>query len=493
MDIHMKLGDSGEAYFLEECEDDEDSEEDTNSSLTDVQSLINYTKDDDMNNFENLPLNDGIEKNQICDIENLKYDNESYKSSDSITTLVNTSCQEKSGQKRIRRKKKNRASKHTIQTDTNKRDQLESSGDNDRECEEVPCNKERNYENEVSSLHYTENELHPFSDSEISNINHSQQKYKKRNSIEETYDCKSDSEYEIFKANTNDKPQQRHDNISWDWGELPNVQKDNNSNNSETQSKSRSSILGGMLGFIIKDKETNEDDKGIYLDDLDPNDMNPEVAAKYFPKFTNRSSLLHRRSIASDEDIESGNGPSLSNSPQSAEFNYQHPEFNDFDDKNITSIDITSISKLYHDMSMSLCGGIENFRISDSANSEHFLQSIISYDDFLENPFQILADPNLVIRMGGKYYTWKLASVKILSLLMFQRPLPEKTLEALKEQCIPKKKTSAQNSTSSWRSWFRSNPPESNLAIEEDNTIQLDNPENDIIDSANGATKIQSQ
>ncbi|XP_017461703.1 PREDICTED: phosphatidate phosphatase LPIN3-like, partial [Rhagoletis zephyria] len=294
----------------------------------------------------------------------------------------------------------------------------------------------------------------------------------------------------------------------------------------------RSSMLGGMLGFI-KGGETavapmspgtgsstavpsngyhphypqhqnhhpnNDEDKGIYLDDLDPNDMNPEVAAKYFPKFSpnpnSNSSSSHfltqpanRSSHTSDEDVESGTGPSLSNSPHSTEYNYpttisthRVPSTSDFaseysqllnsnDLSLLSTFDLSTLSKVYHDMSMSLCGGIENL-VENPGDTEHFLQSIISFDDFSENPLAILNDPNLVVRMGGRYFTWKMASAIILSLLMFQRPLPETTMDSLREQCIPKKKkkpppVSAQNSSaSSWRNWsiFRSNTSESSSA-----------------------------
>lgn len=499
----MKLGDSGEAYFLEECDDDDDaSDVEQPPSPTTVQS-DNTTKDDDGDGAKSTQPNSDNGESHCDNKENgqpnealLVIPTESATKSESVISVNASASSEKSAssQKRYRRKKKNRAtSKPSAGSEstaasttaaTKAADATESSAECDREsADDLLSSGGR--EREVSSNHhYEEGELHPFSDSEVNTFNH--HIYKKQESIGDPYDCKSDSEFEIFKSNstTEKQAQQTHDSISWDWGELP-KEKEASSSKKEAMSSAnkspRSSMLGGVLGFIIKDKEeatgagTNEEDKGIYLDDLDPNDMNPEVAAKYFPAFAHRSSSFSnaRSNNASDEDAESGNGPSLSNSPQSVEFTYPQPDLSEFEEKGITSYDLATLSKVYHDMSMSLCGGIENL-FENPSDTEHFLQSIISFDDFSESPLQIMNDPNLVIRMGGKYYTWKMASSIILALLMFQRPLPEKALVVLKDQCIPKKKITAQNSTSSWRYWFRSNHADANSTIEESNANMVD-------------------
>ncbi|OTF82370.1 phosphatidate phosphatase Lipin-like protein [Euroglyphus maynei] len=208
--------------------------------------------------------------------------------------------------------------------------------------------------------------------------------------------------------------------------------------------------------------------------------MNPEVAAKYFPKF--RSSLTAKPSnlsttipaTSSDDEIESGKGQSLSNSPRSIDFNYQQPEtmHSDFVDRVKEQLmipgDLYSLSRIYHDMSMSLCGRVEDL-IENPDNTEQFLQSIISFDDFNENPLQILDNPNLVLRMGSEYYTLKMASSMILSLLLFQRPLSDKTMQLLKEKCIPKKVN--QQNARSWRSWFRS-PTQSESIHQQQSTEQ---------------------
>lgn len=46
-------------------------------------------------------------------------------------------------------------------------------------------------------------------------------------------------------------------------------------------------MLGGVLNFMkpTKKEEAATAKEGIFLDDLDPRELDPEVAALYFPKF----------------------------------------------------------------------------------------------------------------------------------------------------------------------------------------------------------------
>lgn len=58
-----------------------------------------------------------------------------------------------------------------------------------------------------------------------------------------------------------------------------------------------------------------------------------------------------------------------------------------------------TISYPYSDIAMSLCGGLQDPEIE--LPEERFLHSLVTFDEFTENP-AILQDPNLVIRIGGK-------------------------------------------------------------------------------------------
>uniref|UniRef100_A0A3P9IWZ2 phosphatidate phosphatase n=1 Tax=Oryzias latipes TaxID=8090 RepID=A0A3P9IWZ2_ORYLA len=87
------------------------------------------------------------------------------------------------------------------------------------------------------------------------------------------------------------------------------------------------------------------------------------------------------------------------------------------------------------DVTLSLCGGLsENAEIS----KERFMEHIITYHEFAENP-AIIDNPNLVVKIGNRYYNWTLAAPLILSLQAFQKNLPKATEEAWVKEKMPKK------------------------------------------------------
>uniref|UniRef100_A0A8C7GB44 phosphatidate phosphatase n=1 Tax=Oncorhynchus kisutch TaxID=8019 RepID=A0A8C7GB44_ONCKI len=87
------------------------------------------------------------------------------------------------------------------------------------------------------------------------------------------------------------------------------------------------------------------------------------------------------------------------------------------------------------DVTLSLCGGVgENSEIS----KEKFMEHIITYHEFAENP-AIIDNPNLVVRISNRYYNWTLAAPLILSMQAFQKNLPKATEEAWVKEKMPKK------------------------------------------------------
>uniref|UniRef100_A0A8C7RAU2 phosphatidate phosphatase n=1 Tax=Oncorhynchus mykiss TaxID=8022 RepID=A0A8C7RAU2_ONCMY len=87
------------------------------------------------------------------------------------------------------------------------------------------------------------------------------------------------------------------------------------------------------------------------------------------------------------------------------------------------------------DITLSLCGGVgENSEIS----KEKFMEHIITYHEFAENP-AIIDNPNLVVRISNRYYNWTLAAPLILSMQAFQKNLPKATEEAWVKEKMPKK------------------------------------------------------
>lgn len=306
--------------------------------------------------------------------------------------------------------------------------------------------------------------LHPFSDGDITPL-HSPP-------MSRPGSPKSDTEYENRMMDANS---QTDDNtISWTWGELPHIpnasrfKEEEEARNTQAALKgevlpssddeeldklkrnvANHSMLGGVLSFMKPSgKKATEDatKDGIYLDELDPQELDPEVAALYFPKFRSQQSLRPR-----DDDVESGNGPSLSQSPISDGGAGQLAALHALDSDTEERHGAFEPPRKFSDLAMSLCGGLLDS--DQSMMEEKFLHFMVTYDQFCENP-DLINSQDLVIRMGGKYYNWSAISPHLLSLAMYQRPLPEKTLHRLADIHMPKKK----KRTYSWWSWGRTEP-----------------------------------
>ncbi|XP_058524252.1 phosphatidate phosphatase LPIN1 isoform X1 [Ochotona princeps] len=153
---------------------------------------------------------------------------------------------------------------------------------------------------------------------------------------------------------------------------------------------------------------------GVYLDDL--TDMDPEVAALYFPKNGDPSGL--------GKPADSGTR-SASQSPQSV---------------GSSGVDsgVESTSDSLRDLpsiAISLCGGLSDHR---EITKDVFLEQAVSYQQFVDNP-AIIDDPNLVVKIGNKYYNWTTAAPLLLAMQAFQKPLPKATVESIMRDKMPKK------------------------------------------------------
>ncbi|NP_001124206.1 phosphatidate phosphatase LPIN1 [Sus scrofa] len=154
---------------------------------------------------------------------------------------------------------------------------------------------------------------------------------------------------------------------------------------------------------------------GVYLDDL--TDMDPEVAALYFPKNGDPSGLTKQ---ASDNGARSDN-----QSPQSA---------------GSSGVDsgVESTSDGLRDLpsiAISLCGGLSDNR---EITKDVFLEQAVSYQQFVDNP-ALIDDPNLVVKIGNKYYNWTTAAPLLLAMQAFQKPLPKATVESIMRDKMPRK------------------------------------------------------
>ncbi|KAM9647252.1 phosphatidate phosphatase LPIN3 isoform 1-T2 [Morphnus guianensis] len=104
-----------------------------------------------------------------------------------------------------------------------------------------------------------------------------------------------------------------------------------------------------------------------------------------------------------------------------------------------------SDSDLMPAIALSLCGGLGGSR---QISREKFMKHMVSYQQFAENP-GLLDDPNLVILINKKYYNWAVAAPMVLSLQAFQRNIPESTIDQLVKEKMPKK------GSRWWFSWRR--------------------------------------
>ncbi|NXD63426.1 LPIN3 phosphatase, partial [Eolophus roseicapillus] len=104
---------------------------------------------------------------------------------------------------------------------------------------------------------------------------------------------------------------------------------------------------------------------------------------------------------------------------------------------------------------LSLCGGLGGSR---QLSHEKFMEHMVSYQQFAENP-GLIDDPNLVILLNKKYYNWAVAAPMVLSLQAFQRNIPENTINQLVKEKMPRK------GSRWWFSWRRREFPSEEVCL----------------------------
>jgi phosphatidate phosphatase LPIN len=55
---------------------------------------------------------------------------------------------------------------------------------------------------------------------------------------------------------------------------------------------------------------------------------------------------------------------------------------------------------------------------------DSFLQGLVTYNDLIQNP-KLIDNPDLVVRLNGKFYNWRVACPLVMSLVVYQRALPQ--------------------------------------------------------------------
>ena len=161
-----------------------------------------------------------------------------------------------------------------------------------------------------------------------------------------------------------------------------------------------------------------------------------------------------------DEDTESGKGASLPQSPHgsasaAAVGDSSGPRSVDSDFE-----DSRQDYRTFPDVALSLCG-----QFSDNVDppEDLFLKSLVSCEEFIENP-RLMENPDLVVRIGNKYYTWKVACPIVMGWVVYQHVLPQPSIDALVHEYMPKREEKKTESVpaparSSWFPWGRRAQP----------------------------------
>lgn len=260
-------------------------------------------------------------------------------------------------------------------------------------------------------------DIHFFSDGEIGTSKDPQQS-------RPTSPIQSDTEFEVRRYPQREKSENTSSQMEWKWGQ-PVVEETGGQKESSADSNKRNSMLSGMLSFMKQKRKNNID--GLYLSQLDAED--PEIAALYFPPSSlNGKDKNEANKKLGDDDHESGNGTSLPQSPSNS------LEILKSDSENEMSKSKTDFSLNF--VALSLCGGL-SCNSKGEPTEEDFNANIVQYADLCQNP-SIFSSPNLVVRINDKFYSWAVACPYIMTLVAFQKPLPdtacEKILHDIKEK-----------------------------------------------------------
>lgn len=225
-------------------------------------------------------------------------------------------------------------------------------------------------------------DIHFFSDTEV------QSGLSPRQSRPST-PVQSDTEFEVSQREKNDDSSIMSNSASWKWGELPTQPEEPiGQSKEEAKQAQRNSMLGGMFSFMKQGRKMrkNAPSDGLYLEDLQNEDIDPEVAALYFPQRSEKNS--DTKHGGHEDDRESGNGTSVPQSPTSMEGGCIKSHDSDFDEGKHSD-------KCLDFVAISACGGLEK---DVFPTDEEFQKHQIQFAD-VSNTFSHLfcfINPNLV-------------------------------------------------------------------------------------------------
>lgn len=69
----------------------------------------------------------------------------------------------------------------------------------------------------------------------------------------------------------------------------------------------------------------------------------------------------------------------------------------------------------------------------------------MSFSGFCADSVGVLCNPNLVVRVDGKYYTWQVAAPLVMAAIVYLQTLPNKEQNKITDKFMPKKVSVAAN------------------------------------------------
>ncbi|CAF0713107.1 unnamed protein product [Brachionus calyciflorus] len=391
-DLHMKLGEAGEAYFLEPI--DSDDEPLSNEPI--------------LSSTSSLP---------------------------SLKTSKTTSDLEQTNSTQIK----------TVQTISdisqynNKKEELPT-----KLCESIPI--------KIPS----EKSINFFSDGEITPEMTSP-------SVSRPATPKSDTELEVNSSQSNKHKRNsinQENQWNWDWGQFP-----------ERQDSLSKKDIQHVKNDLLNEKKKLENSvsiKGKYLDELDDNEVDLYLNQKSQP--IQKLSIQTKVCINKiEDDQDSGKGFSVPQSPRDplAILGDIQLSLCGFVRSNLVSPipkspnDLLSVSP--SNSSTSVLAVTPNqtknyLEIPQDLNEfdDLFQQNLLTWEKFCEDMSNWTQNPNLVIKLNGRYMNWSCASPIILSAIVYHKQLSNEQINTILEANMPKiTKTAQQNNEGGKRSsWF---------------------------------------
>nr|XP_035978229.1 phosphatidate phosphatase LPIN2 isoform X3 [Halichoerus grypus] len=386
VDLHMKLGDNGEAFFVEETEEEYEKLP-AYLATSPIPTEDQFFKDTDAP----LVKSGGNERpSQSSDVSHIL----------ETETIFTSSSVKKKKRRRKKCKQDSKKEDQTASTAAEDTVDVEMSSDDDKGAQSArgSSNASLKEDDYKEPLLFHSGDHYPLSDGDWSPLD---------NPYSPAAVCpKSDSELEVKPA---ESLLRSESHMEWTWGGFPESTKVSKRERSDHHPRTATITPSENTHFRVIPSEDNlisEVEKDASMGETVCTIVKPKPRAlcKQMSGATSAAELLEPPleppQISSMLDADHLPNPSLVEAPSES--------------KPAAKVD------------------------SPSKKKEKFMEHIITYHEFAENP-GLIDNPNLVIRIYNRYYNWALAAPMILSLQVFQKSLPKATVESWVKDKMPKK------------------------------------------------------